>query len=358
MKRVFVLLVVVALFGVVACGGEAQEPTAVPPTAIAAVVVSTETATAEPTPTAEPTAEPTATTAPTATAEPTAAPTETPIPEPTATATKPAPTREAPTATPAKDEPTRVAEATPIVKEEVEEEDDVLIEESAAPVTVDLAELDVVALMQTAEANAKAQETIIIEQNITTLLPGVSQSQSQTCYLETETGWQYCLTVSSAVVEGMGDPISSTNEIVYRDETLWVRVDDGDWEELPVDFLETAGFESFDQLNNIGLSEFVASAEATRQIRLNGIEAYEIQFELDVESYYNAIVNEEMADQIFSLFAEYSGGGTIWLAVEEELVQRMTLQVVFTGDEGELIATTKATYRFNEPITIPNPAEE
>jgi hypothetical protein len=319
--------------------------------------VATEAPTAEPTATVEPTAELTATTAPTATAEPTAVPTETPIPEPTATATKPAPTREAPTATPAKDEPTRAAEATPIVAE-VEEEEDVVIEESAAPVTVDLADLDVVALLQTAEANAKAQETIIIEQIITTLLPGVSQSQSQTCYVETETGWQYCLTITSAEVEGMGAPISSTNEIVYRDETLWLRVDDGDWEELPADFLETAGFESFDQLNNIGLSEFLATAEATRQIRLNGIEAYEIQFELDVENYYNAIVNEDTADQIFGLFPEYSGGGTIWLAVEEELLQRFTLQIQFANDEGELVVTTKATYRYNEPVTIPNPAEE
>lgn len=351
MKRLSLFFIVVAVLGVVACGGGTESPTAVPATAVAAV--ATEAPTAEPTApaaTVGPTTEPTATTAPTA------VPTETPIPQPTATATKPAPTRQA-TATPApKNEPTRVVGTTPLGS--IEEDEDVVIEESAAPVRLDLADLDVVALLQTAEANAKVQETIIIEQNITTLLPGFVQSQIQTCYVEPETGWQYCLTLTSAEVEGMGTPISSTNEIVYRDDTFWLRVDDGDWEELPADFLEEAGFASLDQLNNIGLSGFLAAAEATRQMRLNGIEAYEIQFELDVESYYTAIVNEDTATQIFGLFPEYSGGGTIWLAVAEELIQRFTLQISFANDEGELLVTTKATYRYNEPITIPNPAEE
>ena len=357
MKKLYLLGLILSLWGMVACGGGAAEPTAVPATVVAAVATEPPTAepTIPPTPTAEPTAtaEPTNTPVPTATAEPTATMLPTAVPTETpASTSKATPTRIVPLASPttaAKAEPTRQPSA-PLPVATQEPEPDVVIEESVA--RVDLSQLDPFEVLGTAEELAQEQQTVILSQNVSTAFFGISQAQNQRCEVDIVNEAQYCLTTTTVSFNGE-DPITSTNEVLVRDGRYWLRLEDEPWEEFDAETIEAMGLQTEGQLNTLRLSEFLEELTLNRQVRLNGVEMYEMAFVLDVSSYYQAIVNEEMAEQLFELFDGFEGQGLIWVGVESELVERFSLQLQFNSMMGNMVVTTKASYEYNVPVVIP-----
>lgn len=359
-KQFFKLTVLFSLFLLVACGGEAE------PTPIAAVTEAapTEAPTAAPTDTAEPEPTETNTPAPTATTEPTEtpAPTATNTPAPTATDEPEAEAAAGESGEEAEEEntpkPTRSSASNEDDEEDEAEEGETEAATTTEPaVTPDskLADLDGLALIQTAEETSRAQETFSMSQVVIVSAPGVSQSTTQTCLTEIQEQAAYCEALTSVSFAG-SDPITSTIEVIQIGQEMWLREADGAWEEFPPELME--GFD-MDNLTELKLSDFMTEAQVVREMTLEGVASYQIDYVLDVNAYLAFILGEEAAAQMAELSTENEGAGSLWIAIEEELPLRTTAVMTFLIEGEELITEVKANYYdYNEPVEIPDPTVE
>ena len=298
------LIVLVLVFVVAGCASEA-EPVSEEPGEVAVVE---ETAVSTNTP------QPTETPAPTNTLEPTETPAPTNTPEPTATQT-PEPTNipGRPTLTPTIDKNAILTATAEAAEMEEEEKEDVSEPESSGEVDATDA-LDI--LLRSEEATAKA-ETIVFSQIVEVIITGqFTQTMTQNCQIEQQDVQNgYCETITSFIIPDL-DPIEESGEVILLGDQMWSRQgEDEEWEQMPEDFMASAGFS--EDMGQVGLSEFITLATVTDETKMNDKAVYEISFELDVATYFGSILGDEAATMFTEMSEEMSGRGKMWIGKED-----------------------------------------
>lgn len=291
-----------------------------------------------------PVAQATATPAPTDTPAPTNTPTAEPTSTPTAT---PEPTdTPAPTNTP---RPTN----TPAAKPPAPDRD----EFQPTPIVIEGESLEPLQVIIKAEEKVRQLDTLTISQVVTMDLgPDIQQTVEQNCSVDLP-DQTYCVTETTTTASGQ-EPQTSTNEVVQIGEQVWLRQEGSEWQELPPDVLEQSGI-SGQALQGLRLSEFMQNANLAGETIIDGVDVYEITFDLDVAAYFASLLSEDIADLFLESAEDLSGGGTMWIG-KDDLLPRKALINMNIGIEDESLTTmTQAAYgNFNEPVDIPNPAEE
>lgn len=335
------LLLILLLAG---CGAETTEPTSEPEE----VAVATEVATDTP--------EPTETAVPTDTPEPTAAPTDTPEPTETPAPTHtPAPTNTParPTLTPTSARPT----LTPTVDRTETTED--AVEESPSESAEDIVEtpVDAFDVLEKMNAAVEKADTVSLKQTVQVTAGGTfTQTMTQNCLVDqSDPVSSYCETIAVAAFMDE-EPVEEKNEVVVIGDQMWMRSgDDDEWEEMPPDFMEQAGFsEDFGQMN---LSEFITDASITGEMVISDADVYEITFELDLAAYMGSLLGEEMGDMFAELSEEMNGSGKLWVGQVDYYPRKADIELIFLIEGDEMITTTQAGYVYNEPVRIPDPTQ-
>lgn len=348
-KLVVVFFLLLAL---VACGGEVT-PTATSAPTEAAAIQPTATDTAVPTNTPAPTA--TATVEPTATNTATPAPTDTPTTEPTpeATATK------SPSAT-----PTVRPSATPGARVQAtatETPAKASPEPAATGETDASAPLDAMTILLKSEEAQNAVETLTQEQVQVTVSTGFTQTQIMNCQREVPANSSFCDMTVVIEIPDLGEPITTSLQMVYRDGLLWLRetVDD-EWEQLPEDFLQQMGMAQQLEFEMSINPDFVVAAEIVGEREWEGIPVYEIEVELDSELYFAEYFTDEASAQIIENLAESSFHTVLWISMEDFITrhQELTMTLITVDEETVTASGTVTNSNINGPVEIPGPAAE
>ena len=340
--RIFIVLML--LFVITGCTSEAEPA----PEESNEVVVVEETAVPTNTP------EPTETPAPTSTPEPTETTAQTNTPEPTATQTpEPTNTPGRPTLTPTIDKNAILTATAEAAEMDEEENEDVSEPESSGEVDpADALEI----LLRSEEATAKA-ETIVFSQVVEVIITGqFTQTMTQNCQIEQEDVQNgYCETITSFIIPDV-DPIEESGEVVLLGDQMWSRQgEDEEWEQMPEDFMESAGFS--EDMGQVGLSEFITLATVTDETKMNDKAVYEISFELDVATYFGSILGDEAASMFTEMSEEMSGRGKMWIGKEDFYPVKADIQMMFLIEGEEMTTSTLAEYDYNVPVSIPDPTE-
>lgn len=327
--RIFIGMLFV--FFLPGCAAEAEEAAATP----AEVAAVTEI----PTDTPQPTAEPTDTAVPTNTAEPTDTPEPTNTPAPTNTPGRPT--------------------LTPTIDKSAVSADDATEKETPAPSGDGITDVPTNALevITLSESAAEVAETIFLNQFVEVLVSGAfTQTITQNCFVEQgDIISSYCQTAVTVTSAG-ADPVEEQNEIVMIGEQIWMRSgDEVEWEEMPPDFIEQAGFS--EDIGQMKLSEFMTDAAIIGETVIEDEPVYEIAFELDVEAYFATILGEEMATMFAELSEEMSGGGKLWIGQKDSYPRKADVEMIFLIEGEEMVTSTQAAYSYNEPVRIPDPTQ-
>ncbi|MCB8968938.1 MAG: LppX_LprAFG lipoprotein [Ardenticatenaceae bacterium] len=323
-------IVLILLLALAACQTDTNEAaTAVPATDMPAtavpVIAAADTETPVPTETA--------------TAIP---PTETPPPTETAVPTEipPTATRSKPTATPTRAKETATATAVP---------------DSNSDATPDAAAPDALELLtRSSEAQGKLDsftqiQTISMESDLFT------QTQTQTCMYDMP-DQIYCYN-ETAVIYG-SETVTGTTEMVYNGEAFWMRQNEGEWEQMPEDFMQQMGYsEDLTAQSRLVLDEsLITAATITGETVIDGVPVYQIEAEMDLSAMLEIMLNEEMAAQFADMVEDGTLTTTLWIGQEDNLTRKQLVNMSFTVEGMELTMSMQAANTgFNEPVDIPDP---
>lgn len=326
------LVLALLLFLLAACQSEQETSPGAAPQEVAEVTGSP-TATAEPTDTPAPTA----TETPLPTDTPTAVPTNTPMPPPTNT-----PAKQKATATPDKAKPQ------PLPTKEATGEPGSTTESSG--------EIDARQLITDSEEKSHDLDYISLTQNVNVEAESFSQHMTQTCH-SAPPDRAYCLSEITVTV-GETDPIETSNEMVQIEDQLWAREEEGEWMELPPEFLDESGFSS-EGLEQITLSEFITGAELSGETTIDDVPVYEITFDMDIEGYFATVLGEETAAFFVENMSDSEGSGRMWIGQKDSLPRKALVEMSFAIEGETLTMTTQVAYHgFNKPVEFPDPTAE
>ncbi|MCL4264317.1 MAG: hypothetical protein KJ069_13925 [Anaerolineae bacterium] len=342
------IIILFLLLVLAACGGEVT-PTATPQPTEVVVVPATDMAvpTSTHTPTATATLEPTTTN--TATPAPTFTATLEPTPEETAT--------KSPSAT-----PTVRASATPGVR--VNATATGAATTAAEPTkpneTTTDAPLDALTILLKSEEAQNKVETLTQEQVQVTASTGFTQTQIMECQREVPAN-AFCEMTIIIEIADYPEPITTTAQMVYQDGLLWLREDsDGEWEQLPEDFLQQMGMADQLEFEMSINPDFIVAAEIVGEREWEGIPVYEIEVELDSELYFAEYFSDDASAQIIDNLAESFFHTILWISKEDFITRHQELTLTLITVDGETITTsgTVTNRDINEPVDIPDPAAE
>lgn len=297
---------------------------------VAATAVSQANPTTTPTETIPPTYTPTATATATAVPSQTPTPTETATPQPTATSTpRPTATRRPATSTSGTGS------------------------SSSNQGGGDQPDPDALAWLQDAEGAMRKLDSMQISAQIEMITTDMTLTMSQECASQIP-DQSYCLTQSIIIATDV-DPFTTTVETLQNGTTLWVRTEDGAWEEQPDDGMDNMGLSS-DAISTIRLSEFVTDIEVVGKTEIDEAAVMELAFDLDVPAYFASLLGEDMADIFAQSATEMTGNGRIWIGQEDHLIYRMMVEMTFLIEGETLTAINRAAYHgFNAPVEFPQP---
>ncbi|MEZ4645331.1 MAG: LppX_LprAFG lipoprotein [Chloroflexota bacterium] len=325
-------IVLILLLALAACQTDTNEAaTAVPATDMPAtavpVIAAADTETPVPTETA--------------TAIP---PTETPPPTETAVPTEipPTATRSKPTATPTRAKETATATAVPDSDSNSDATPD-----AAAPDALEL-------LTKSSEAQGKLDsftqiQTISMESDLFT------QTQTQTCMYDMP-DQIYCYNETAGIYGS--ETVTGTTEMVYNGEAFWMRQNEGEWEQMPEDFMQQMGYsEDLTAQSRMVLDEsLITAATITGETVIDGVPVYQIEAEMDLSAMLEIMLNEEMAAQFADMVEDGTLTTTLWIGQEDNLTRKQLVNMSFTVEGMELTMSMQAANTgFNEPVDIPDP---